>query len=242
MTTPHIRVLPDLPSIAHEAAERIVALAAEKIDSHDEFSMVLSGGSTPKTLYELLAGEEYRDLIEWTKVKIFFGDERCVPPDHKDSNYNMARIALLSEVPIPGDNVYRMRGEIDPNQAAIEYGQMLKENFADAGPDLVLLGMGDDGHTASLFPHSQALNETKHRCTANFVEKFNTWRITMTAPFLNRAGEIIIMVSGAAKTSVLKQVLEGPKNPKQFPIQLIDPESGKLTWLLDVAAAQMEEI
>src|SRR5205085_1753455 len=119
----------------------------------DEFSLVLSGGSTPKALYELLASEDYRDQINWAKVKIFFGDERCVPPDDEQSNYRMARLALLSEVPIPGDNIYRIRGEIEPEPAAMEYGKLLKEQFADGGPDLVLLGMGDDGHTASLFPH-----------------------------------------------------------------------------------------
>jgi 6-phosphogluconolactonase len=132
-----------------------------------------------------------------------------------------------------------MHGELDPEQAAIEYGKLLKEEFADAGADLVLLGMGDDGHTASLFPHTSALKETKHRCVSNYVEKLKSWRITMTAPFINRAAEVLILVVGQNKAEKLSQVLEGEKNPDELPIQLINPESGKLTWLLDVAAAGM---
>src|SRR5699024_4642592 len=128
-----------------------------------EFSVALAGGNTPKSLYELLAGDAFRDQIEWSKVSIYFGDERAVPPDHPDSNYAMARGALLSRVPIPEDNIHRMRGEIDPEDAAIEYGRVLKSTYGDhGGLDLVLLGMGDDGHTASLFPDTAALDEMKH--------------------------------------------------------------------------------
>jgi 6-phosphogluconolactonase len=239
MTTPHIKVLPDAAAIAIEAAERIIEASKNAIELFDEFSLVLGGGSTPKMLYELLASDEYRERIEWPKVRIFFGDERCVPPDHEDSNYRMARIALLSEVPIPGDNIYRMRGEIDAEQAAIEYGKMLKEKFADAGPDLILLGMGEDGHTASLFPGTPALKETKHRCVSNYVDKLGAWRITLTAPFINRADEVLVLVSGTGKASKVTEVLEGPREPERLPIQLIEPASGKMTWLLDVAAAGM---
>jgi 6-phosphogluconolactonase len=239
MTIPQIKVLPDANAIAIQAAERIVAASKNAIELFDEFSLVLSGGSTPKMLYELLASDEYRERIEWDKVRIFFGDERCVPPDHAESNYRMARIALLSEVPIPGDHIYRMRGEIEPEAAAIEYGKLLKEKFADAGPDLILLGMGDDGHTASLFPHTTALKETKHRCVSNYVDKLGAWRITLTAPFINRATEVMVLVSGASKASTLTQVLEGARDPERLPIQLIEPASGKMTWLLDVAAAGM---
>jgi 6-phosphogluconolactonase len=241
MTTPQINVLPNLQAIAADAAERIVALAAKRIDTDGEFSIALSGGSTPKTLYELLAMDEFRGRIEWLKVQVFFGDERCVPPDHPDSNYRMAREALLSKVPIPGDNIHRMRGEIDPNEAAIEYGKMLKEHFGDGGPDLILLGMGDDGHTASLFPHSEALKETKHRCVANYAEKMKTWRITMTAPFINRAGQVLVMVAGAGKADPVAQILEGPRDPENLPIQLISPASGDYVWLLDAGAAGMEK-
>jgi 6-phosphogluconolactonase len=239
MTGPQIKVLPDPNAIAHEAAERIVALAQASIRLRDGFAISLSGGSTPKALYELLATAVFRDRIDWTKVEVFFGDERCVPPDHHDSNYRMAREAMLSKVPIPGDNIYRIRGEIEPEKAAIEYGQMLKEKFADGGPDLVLLGMGDDGHTASLFPGTEALKETKHRCVSVYVKKFDAWRVTMTAPFINRADNVIVLVAGVSKAPVAQQVLEGPPDPQRLPIQLIQPASGKVTWLMDVAAAGM---
>jgi 6-phosphogluconolactonase len=240
MTIPEIKVFPTPPLVAEEAANRIMAQAAEFMALQERFSIVLSGGSTPKTLYELLASPAYRDQIDWTRVHVYFGDERCVPPDHPDSNYRMASEALLSHVPIPGDNVYRMRGEIDPEAAATEYGQLLKERFGDAGPDLVLLGMGDDGHTLSLFPGTTALQETRHRCVSNFVQKLNVWRITLTAPFVNRAAQILVLVAGAGKASRVQEVLEGEKAPQRNPIQLIDPASGRITWLLDAEAAAME--
>src|SRR5437773_2575911 len=180
MSPPEIKVLPNVDAIACEAANRVVEIAEASIELHNRFSIALSGGSTPKKLYELLASTEFRDQIDWTKVEIFFGDERCVPPDHPESNYRMAREALLSKVPIPGDNVYRMCGEIDPEEAAKEYGLLLKEKFADGGLDLILLGMGDDGHTASLFPDTKAVEETHHRVVANYAEHSTTgksWRI-----------------------------------------------------------------
>jgi len=212
---PVIKVVPDAAEIAHEG--------------------------TPKALYELLATESYKSRIDWGRVEVFFGDERTVPPDHKDSNYRMAREALLSKVPIPGDNVYRMAGERDPQAAAKEYGQMLKEKFAEGGIDMVLLGMGDDGHTASLFPETDALNEAKHRCVANFVPKLNTWRLTLTAPFINRARDVLILVSGASKAARLQEVLEGVPDPRRLPVQLIKPTTGQLTWVVDAAAAGMTE-
>jgi len=236
---PEIKVVPDAAEVAHEAAERVIAAASRAADEGRTFSIALSGGSTPKALFELLATDPYKSRIDWAKVEVFFGDERTVPPDHKDSNYRMAREALLSKVPIPGDNVYRMAGERDPNTAAREYGQMLKEKFGDGGIDLVLLGMGDDGHTASLFPETEALDETKHRCVANFVPKLNTWRLTLTAPFINRSAQVILLVSGASKAQRLQEVLEGAPDPRRLPVQLIKPASGRLTWLVDAAAAGM---
>jgi len=241
MIQPEIRVFADPAGVAREAASRVVKAAREAIDQHGRFSVVLSGGSTPRMLYELLASDEFRDQIDWTHTLVYFGDERTVPPDHPDSNYRLASESLLKRVPIPGDNVYRMRGEIDPEEAAMEYGQMLKEHFADAGPDLVLLGMGQDGHTASLFPYTPALKQTKHRCVANRIEKLNTTRITLTAPFINRSAQVLILVTGANKAARVAEVLEGPRDPDRLPIQLIQPASGRLTWLLDAAAAGMQE-
>ncbi len=199
---------------------------------------MLSGGGTPKLLYELLATEPYRDRLNWSKVEIYFGDERCVPPDDPQSNYLMAHAAMLSKLPIPEPNIHRMRGELPPEQAAVEYGQLLKAKFHDGGPDLVLLGMGDDGHTASLFPGTAALAETHHRVMANHVPQMDTWRLTMTYPFLNRASAVLVLVEGQKKAARLHEVLEGPRDPKRLPIQGIHP-AGKLTWLVDVAAAGM---
>jgi 6-phosphogluconolactonase len=239
MTNTEIKVVPDAKALTEEAARRIVAAAEEKLaDNNHFFSLALSGGSTPKALYELLASEPYRSQLNWSKIEIYFGDERCVPPDHPDSNYLMAYNAMLSKLPLPEPNIHRMRGEISPQAAAIEYGQLLQEKFKDGGPDLVLLGMGDDGHTASLFPGTSALDETHHRCVANYVDKMKTWRITMTYPFLNKASEVMMLISGVGKASRLEEVLEGPRDPKRLPIQGIQP-AGKLTWLLDAPAASM---
>ena len=234
-----IKVLPDAKSLAIAAAERIVEISGESILERGMFSIALSGGSTPKALFQLLAGDPYVKRLEWGSWEIYFGDERCVPPDHPDSNFRMAREALLDRVPILPRNIHRMKGEIDPQQAAMEYGKLLKEKFGDGGLDLILLGMGDDGHTASLFPGTEALKETHHRCVANFAPRLNAWRITMTAPFINRAREVMILVSGIAKAKRLQEVLEGPRNPMLLPIQLIEPSAGQLLWLLDAEAASM---
>jgi 6-phosphogluconolactonase len=239
---PEISVHPDPDALAHDAARRFVQSARDAIDLADRFSVALSGGSTPRAMHQILAAD-YRDAIDWTKVEIFFGDERCVPPDHPESNFRMARETLLSKVPIPPDNVHRMRGEIDPNEAAKEYGLMLKEKFGDDGLDLIFLGLGEDGHTASLFPGTAAVNETHHRCVANYAEHSTTgksWRITLTAPFINRCREVMFLVAGAAKSKALASVLEGPPQPQKIPAQLIQPASGKLIWLIDAQAAEMD--
>lgn len=241
-TSPEIKVLPDANAIAREAAERIVKLSEEAIEARGRFSIALAGGSTPKTLYQLLASPEFVTRLDWPAIDLFFGDERVVPPDHKDSNYRMAHEALISKVPIPLDNVYRMRGEADPNEAAKEYGLMLKERFGDGGLDVVLLGMGDDGHTLSLFPGTKAVTEKDHRVVANYAENSTTgksWRITMTAPFVNKARNVMVMLTGASKAGRLKEVLEGPREPERLPIQLIQPVDGQMTWLIDVGAAGM---
>jgi 6-phosphogluconolactonase len=243
MVTPEIKVLPTPQDVAREAADRIVRLAEESVALSGRFTIAVSGGSTPKRLYELLAGDLYRSRIDWTKTEVFFVDERCVPPDHPDSNYRMVSETLLGEVPIPGDNVDPIRCQENPEQGAKEYGLLLKEKFGDhGGLDLIVLGMGEDGHTASLFPGTAALNETKHRAIANYVEHSTTgksWRVTMTAPFINRAQNVIILVTGANKAQRVSEVLEGPRNPQRLPVQLVAPSSGRLTWLLDAAAAGM---
>jgi 6-phosphogluconolactonase len=238
-----IKVVPDAKGVAAEAAERLTAAAERAIAERGRFSIALSGGSTPKALYALLTAEPYRSRIDWSKVHVLFGDERAVPPDHKDSNFKMAEEALLSKVPIPKGQVYRMKGELGDkaDQAAKEYGQMLKEKFGDGGIDLILLGMGDDGHTASLFPNTEALRETKHRCVANFVPKLKTWRITLSAPFINQSKRVLILLAGAEKAQRLQEVLEGPRDPDRLPIQRIEPKNGQLVWMVDAGAAGMQE-
>ena len=242
MPAPHLIVVKDLPAVAHAALRLFVDSATKAIEAKGTFSVALAGGSTPKALFELLAkGEPTTPAwpFDWNRVNIFFGDERCVPPDHPDSNYKLAFDTLLSKVPIPPSNVHRMKGEIDPNDAAKEYGQTLKHLYGDAGLDLVLLGMGDDGHTASLFPGTPALDEAHHRVVAQYVEKSTTgksWRITMTAPFINKATEVAILIAGAGKAARVAEVLKGPADPHRLPIQMIQP-SGQLIWILDEAAA-----
>jgi 6-phosphogluconolactonase len=236
-----IKVVPDMTELVREAADRVTDAAKWAIAEKGSFSIALSGGHTPEGLYKLLASEPYRSAIDWGKVEIYFGDERCVPPDSDQSNFRMANEALLSKVPIPKENIHRMRGEIDPNTAAIEYGRLLKQKFGDGGLDMALLGMGDDGHTASLFPGTEAPKETRHRAVANHVEKLNAWRVTMSAPFLNRSREVMILISGADKAKRVAEVLEGPREPERLPIQLIEPKDGKVVWLLDAAAAGMHD-
>ncbi len=236
--TPSLEILESAAAIAVEGAARVIEAANHAISRRGRFSLVLSGGSTPRALYQELAARPKH--IAWEKTSVYFGDERCVPPDHADSNYRMAREALLSSVPIPAEQVHRMRGELEPEAAAGEYDQLLLRHFPDdAGPDLTLLGMGEDGHTASLFPQTAALKVEDRRCVANQVPKLNAWRLTMTGAFLNRSKAVVILVSGAAKAQPLQAVLQGARDPARLPIQLIHPVSGGLTWLLDEDAAAL---
>lgn len=235
----NLKVVANPQQLAKEAAELLVLVGTQSIEDQGTFAVALSGGSTPKAMFELLASS-YRDKLDWTKVEVYFVDERAVPPDHAESNFRVAHETLLSRLPINAENIHRMRGEIEPEPAAIEYGRLLKARFGDTGVDLAILGMGEDGHTASLFPHTPALQETHHRCVAQLVEKSTTgksWRITMTAPFLNRSRNVLVLVAGASKAQVLADVLTGAHDPQRLPIQLIDPPNGEMLWLTDSAAA-----
>jgi 6-phosphogluconolactonase len=251
MASPLIKVVRDQEQMVEEAASRIVAAAARAEREGNLFSLFLSGGSTPRALYQLLAAEPWRSRLDWRQVELYFGDERCVPTDSPVSNYRMAHEALIGRVPIPAGQVHRMQGEApDPTDAARAYGQLLKEKFADEGCDLMLLGMGGDGHTASLFPGTAGLHETHHRCVANRIPdgypgipEGTNWRITVTFPFINRSREVLILCGGADKRARVQEVLEGPPDPDRLPIQRVDPTpaGGHLTWLLDVAAAAMDQ-
>ncbi|PYS50076.1 MAG: 6-phosphogluconolactonase [Acidobacteria bacterium] len=236
---PQVLTFDDPQEVAHAAADRFVEIARAAIDGRGRFSVALSGGSTPKRAYELLAGEDYRDELDWSKVHIFFGDERCVPPDDAESNYRMANEAMLSRLPIPARNIHRVQGVGDASANARLYEDELRTFFNDAAwPrfDLVLLGMGEDGHTASLFPGSSALNELEAWVAANWIEKFNAFRITLTLPAINHAAHIAFLVTGENKADRLAEVLSHESSSEQLPSQLIKPVSGSLEWLIDKAA------
>jgi 6-phosphogluconolactonase len=232
--------------IARRAAADVVRIAGEAASARGVFTIALSGGSTPKVLYALLAEHpSLRNSLPWGKMKLFFGDERHVGPCHTDSNFQMATDAMLSKVPLRPDQIHRIKGEYpDTAQAAAEYeGEIRREFGLQAGEfprfDLILLGMGNEGHTLSLFPGTKALNETKRIVTNNWVGKLYTERVTLTAPAANNAENVIFMITGVDKACVLKAVLEGPHEPDQLPAQIIQPASGKLSWLVDAAAGSM---
>ncbi len=240
MDNSEIDVYPDPDRLADAAAARIIALAAGAIAAHRHFSIGLSGGSTPRLLFKRLAAEPAR--IDWAHVHIFWGDERHVPPDHPDSNYRLARETLLDHVPVPAENIYRVRTETEPEQAAAEYEQILRMFFAEERPpqprfDVLLQGLGDDGHTASLFPDTHALHERTRWVLENYVPRLSSWRITLTAPAINAAAHVIFLVSGASKADALHAVLRGPYQPQLYPAQLVSQVNGQLLWMVDRAAA-----
>jgi 6-phosphogluconolactonase len=239
-STRSIEVLATAADLFHTAAEEFVRAARAAIGGQGRFTVALSGGSTPKALYSLLAAD-YAGFA-WNRVFLFFGDERHVPPTDADSNYRMVKESLLTKIAIPAENVFRVPAENpDAAAAAADYEAQLRR-FFELRPgefprfDLILLGMGPEGHTASLFPDSPALDEQSRLVVANWVAKFNTHRITFTFPVLNRAAEVMFMASGADKADILHQVLEG-KNIPPLPSQRVQPSDGKALWMLDEAAA-----
>lgn len=237
-----IRIFATPQDLFEAAADQFAGLATEAVREHGRFTVALSGGSTPRSLFSLLAAR-YQSEVPWKKTFFFWGDERHVPPDDPESNYRMARETLLSKIPAPPENVFRMHAEeADAARAAEQYEQDLRRFFAlKPGEfprfDLIHLGMGPDGHTASLFPGTAALNEKARLVVANWVPKFNTYRLTMTLPVLNNAANVTFLAAGADKAEVLYEVLEGSGAGDQFPSKLIAPAGGKLVWMLDKAAA-----
>jgi 6-phosphogluconolactonase len=235
-----VLVFADAKAVARAAAERFVALAHDAVRATGRFSVALSGGSTPRGIYELLSSGEFAPRVEWPKVHAFFGDERCVPPDDEASNYRMAREALLSRVAIPSENVHRMIGEGDAAANARLYEDELRAFFGDVRLprfDLVMLGLGEDGHTASLFPGSPALEERGAWVAANYVGKLGAYRLTLTAPVINNAAHVMFVAAGAGKAERLRDILEGGRDPHRLPAQLIQPTDGTLEWFVDRAAA-----
>lgn len=242
---PEIQILANAGELSRRAAAEFVRLAQEAIHTKGSFTVALAGGSTPKGLYSLLAADaSLREQLRWDKIHFFWADERHVPPDHAESNYRMVHEAMLSKAPVPSANIYRVMSEYpDATLAAEEYERTLREFFHVAAGqfprfDLVLLGMGPDGHTASLFPETEALREQSRLVVANWVGKLKAYRITMTAPVLNHAACVIFLVSGEEKAEALRAVICGEAQPERFPSQLIQPVGGRLLWLVDQAAAQ----
>ena len=239
-STRDIEVLATPADLFHAAAEEFVRAGTAAIAERGRFAVALSGGSTPKSLYSLLAAE-HRDF-DWKRTFLFFGDERHVPPDHPDSNYRMVNESLLSHIFTPGENVFRVKTENpDASAAALDYDNQLRRFFQPKPGqfprfDLILLGMGPDGHTASLFPGSDGLKEQSRWVIANWVKKFKTYRISFTFPVLNNAAEVMFLASGPDKADMVRQVLEGTNDPP-YPAQQVLPANGRLLWLLDQAAA-----
>jgi len=245
---PDIRIVENVERLSWEAAEEFVRQARDAVRTRGTFTVALAGGSTPKAFYGLLGsqrGAPFRARVPWDATHFFWGDERHVPPDHPDSNFRMANEAMLSRVPVAPQNVHRIHAENpDPSKAAEDYDQELREFFRlPSGQfprfDLVLLGIGPDGHTASLFPGTDAVQEQKKLVAAPWVERFRTYRITLTPPVLNNAARIIFLVSGKEKAETLREILQGEFQPHRFPAQLIRPTNGRLLWLVERAAGRL---
>jgi 6-phosphogluconolactonase len=230
-----VRVYESPEELAEAAAREFVAKAGEAIEERGRSAVVLAGGSTPKATYGVLA-RDYAGRIDWSKVHVFFGDERTVPPDHEDSNYRMARESLLDHIRV--GSVHRIRCELPPDEAATAYEQELRDFFGEELPrfDLILLGIGADGHTASLFPETPALEVADRWVVSNPVPKLDTNRITLTVPVINAARSVDFLVAGEDKAEALKEILEGDADPRKYPARLIQPPGGP-DWMLDRAAA-----
>lgn len=234
-----IRVYNDLEALSQAAAELFALQSRQASLACGRFSVALSGGETPRRMYEILATPAYSERIHWEVVHVFWSDERCVPQDDPRNNSRMARQALLDYVPIPPANIHPIRCGVSPQHTALEYEQDLKQFFSTQNPNfhLILLGLGSNGHVASLFPHTPVLNEKDRWVSEVYVEELGMHRVTFTAPFINKASQVVFLVSGADKAQVLEDVLEGPYQPSELPAQLIRPAGKHPIWLVDKAAS-----
>lgn len=234
----------DSEAMSLTAADWVASAVESAVHGRGVARIAISGGGAPKRMFELLADSShpFRSRIDWARLSIFFVDERCVPPDSPDSNYRLAKKTFLSKVPLPQQNVIRIEGELEPEEAAARYESAIRNRFRLEGAqlprfDLIVLGMGSNGHTASLFPDSEALHETMRLAVANHVVDKNPWRVTLTWPVINHADKIFFLIQSGSKAEVLGEVLSGPYHPDTLTSQLIQPESGELSFLLDRAAA-----
>lgn len=238
------RVSEDSSQLMHRVADHLLEKITSAVAQKGKARIAISGGNSPKALFSLLAdpSEPYLAKMPWNSVEIYWVDERTVPPDHTDSNFRMTRETLLDKVPLPSSQVFRMEGELEPEEAAARYEALIRNNFRLEGAetpqfDVITLGMGNDGHTASLFPHTEAIHEMGRIVIANHVPQHNTWRITLTWPVINQGRDVFFLVAGVDKAEVLARVIFGPNDPETLPSQLIRPANGKLTFFLDRAAA-----
>jgi 6-phosphogluconolactonase len=238
-TVMNLNIFDTADEVLNALADHFVKIAGESIAARGKFSVALSGGSSPKKLYELLASTSYADSIDWAKVFFFFGDERNVPQDDAESNYLMAKKALFDPLYIEADNIYAVDTTLTPNEAAQKYAEQIAEFFDDdeMSFDLVLLGLGDDAHTASLFPHTEVLHDVTPSVKAPFLESKQVYRITLNAPLINEAKNIAFLVYGESKAVAVHHVLEDDENIENYPAQLIDSIVGEVAWFLDTAAA-----
>lgn len=242
MIKPEIVICQDADELSRKAAAQFVASANGGVTRSGRFAVALSGGSTPKALYSLLASSEYRDRADWQRVHLFWGDERCVPPDHSESNFRMVEEALLRNISIPEQNIHRMAGEKEPSSAAADYERELRD-FFELGPgqrprfDLVLLGLGEDGHTASLFPGNTALTEQENLVATTYVEKLKAHRLTLTLPVINYAAQVSFLIAGASKAAVVKNLLGADSKSFDYPAGRVRPSNGQLTWFITRDAA-----
>ncbi|HZO73199.1 MAG TPA: 6-phosphogluconolactonase [Ktedonobacteraceae bacterium] len=237
-----VLIYPDKDTLSHAAAQHVVQIANESIVTHGRFTLALSGGSTPKTLYSLLGSEPYRSQIDWAQVEVFWSDERCVPPESEESNFHLAQEVLLDRVPLSPAQIHRMPADLaDRDAASRAYSLEMQKVFGTnriPSFDLLQLGMGPEGHTASLFPHQPSLHEQERLVMPVTVPKPPPPRLTFTPLLLNAAVHILFLVTGADKADAIQAVLEGPYQPDEYPAQIVRPPKGEVTWMLDTAAAE----
>lgn len=238
-TDAEIRVLPDAPAASIAAADAVIAALKGAIVRHGRATIALSGGSTPRAMYAHFADASHAS-IEWDRIHLLWGDERCVPPGHPRSNFGMARDAFITSIPIPASNVHRMQGELPPERAAAEYREVLHALFGDGMPriDVVHLGVGTDGHTASLFPFDPALDETDRTVCVTHQSETGEDRLTLTLPVINAAARVDFLALGAEKAGIVRTVLYGDRDPARVPAQGVAPTSGTVVWTLDAESAQ----
>ena len=233
-----IHLYPNKEQLVTATTEHVVNSIGQAIEERGLCNIALAGGNTPREVYSMLAEESYRGRVDWDKLHLFWGDERMVPPEHQDSNFRMVKETLLDHVRIPDVNVHRIRGEIAPEKSATDYAELLHKHFKEDLPrfDLILLGIGEDGHTASLFPGTDAVEECERYAVAVFVSRLGTWRVTLTFPVLNAAREVFFLVSGRSKADTVRRIISIKQPAKEFPASMVNPENGTLHWMLDSEA------